>query len=148
MKSVLLGLRICHHKEDIDYLVTGTTFRISQEFLILTVAYSSVEESTQRDNVECTTGSQHLSDNKKVFVHPALQTSIHVILWNGAIKKSLQQLYIGYYEDIEPKLDKLSKVKFDYRTLHIAVNRLKPAFLYNIVPRNRPIAAHQDPLYI
>ncbi|GFY58514.1 retrovirus-related Pol polyprotein from transposon 412 [Trichonephila inaurata madagascariensis] len=69
-------------------------------------------------------------DNKKVLVHPALETRSHVFVRHDAVKKPLQAPYDGPYLVLK-RTDKMFTIEKNGKQSMINIGRLKPEFFEN-----------------
>ncbi|GFU23478.1 pro-Pol polyprotein [Trichonephila clavipes] len=69
-------------------------------------------------------------ENRKVFVHPALETCSHVFVRHDAVKKLLQEPHDGPYLVLK-RTDKMFIIEKNGKQSMINIDRLKPAFFEN-----------------
>ncbi|GFQ77430.1 retrovirus-related Pol polyprotein from transposon 412 [Trichonephila clavata] len=68
--------------------------------------------------------------NKKVFVHPALETCSHVFMRHDVVKKPLQTPYDGPYLVLK-RTEKMFTIEKNGKQATINIDCFKPAFFEN-----------------
>ncbi|XP_011883566.1 PREDICTED: uncharacterized protein LOC105570737, partial [Vollenhovia emeryi] len=78
-----------------------------------------------------------------VFEHKDLPNSTHVFLRHDAPKASLQPSYDGPY-DVLSRTDKYYKLRINGKTVHVTVDRIKPAYM--LADQDEPKATPVTPV--
>ncbi|XP_055932026.1 uncharacterized protein LOC129962304 [Argiope bruennichi] len=141
---VLLGLRTAL-KEDLRCtsaeLVYGSTLRLPTEFFetpSLNVEPHDFLRNlrTVMEQLKPAPAASH--DNKKVFIHPALESCSHVFVRHDAIKKPVQAPYDGPYCVLR-RTDKTFTIEKNGKESTISIDRVKSAFFENYHQSPAPI---------
>ena len=134
---VLLGIR-SSFKQDLGccsaLMLYGTPLYLPGEFF----NYPPHSSSTAHSFLQ--TLSDHISklmpcpprsaSSQKPFVHPDLNSSSHVFLWNDAVQRPLQQPYSGPCKVLK-RFSKTLIIDYRGKRQCVSKDRLKPAYLAN-----------------
>lgn len=83
--------------------------------------------------------SQTKHHNKpKVFIHKDLHTASHVFLRKDTMRKSLEPPYEESFPVVGHVSDRVFKVEIKEETITISIERLKPAYLINLIANDVP----------
>ncbi|XP_065336797.1 uncharacterized protein LOC135937568 [Cloeon dipterum] len=142
LAPVLLGLRSAL-KEDLGasaaQLVYGEAVRLPGEFFSTPGPLTPSELLVRlRSNLEefCPVpASSHAKPS--LFVHPALQTSSHVMLRVDAYRKPLTPHYTGPHKVLE-RGEKTFQIEIKGRRTSLSIDRLKPAYAESENVPDRP----------
>ncbi|KMQ89105.1 pol polyprotein [Lasius niger] len=153
-RFVMMGIRAAY-KEDLHAtpaeLVYGETLRLPGEFL------QESQETTNNESDFIRRLKQAMEKLRPqpikrhgtpaIFEHKDLETSSHVFLRHDAPTRALQPTYEGPYEVLN-RLEKIYKLRINGKTVHVAKDRLKPAYILAEDPvptENQKVPAPTEP---
>lgn len=135
LPTVLLGLRSCYKEElkasPAEFLY-GLPLRVPGEFFThedppADPHFFLEDFRVHIRNVKPVPASHHCK--QKTFCYKDLYTCTHVFLRQDAVKKPLEQPYMGPFEIIERVNDRLFTILVNGRQVNVNIERLKPAYI-------------------
>lgn len=139
---ILLGLRTVI-KEDIGLSPAELTYGKSQmlpgQFFVESKGSDNdmefIKDFKRAMNEIRPTPTTHHSNNNKIFVHPELSKCKFVFIRHDAHRTLLKSPYSGPFEILK-RNDKYLKIDVNGKKQNISIDRVKPAFILNIVKNN------------
>lgn len=143
LPTVLLGLRAAIRSDSgvsAAQLVFGRGIRLPGDFYTdgpqISLDEQAFVKRLQRYIAKLRPVSTSHSNSRNIFVHPDLESCSHVYIRNDQVRRPLHPPYDGPYE-VKSRCQKWYTVQLPNRQAQISIDRLKPAYLFNL-PEQSP----------